>query len=228
MITKASGHSAQLLAAGLWICYICLAVPSQAAAGTDDAAASSTPASAPAAPIALSKYTKSSSHHWKKSEHRKSGDVAQKSAGKKAGAAEAAADNNAPSIPQPSAIPPSVANANAQLPPTDTLAAGKARAMSERANSIVQATPDATADVPIVSADQLNDVDRALHESPPPAAPLTMASANVPVMATSSPLMATSSGSGNATWDRTSLIGKIFIGFGVLLTMASAVRMFIA
>ncbi len=35
-------------------------------------------------------------------------------------------------------------------------------------------------------------------------------------------------GSGNTTWDRTSLIGKIFIGFGVLLTMASAVRMFIA
>jgi hypothetical protein len=111
--------------------------------------------------------------------------------------------------------------------------------MSERANSIVQATPDAsstadvssTTDVPIVSADQLNDVDRALQEKQPPGTPLAMASANVPaanapVMAASNPLMAT--GSGNTTWDRTSLIGKIFIGFGVLLTMASAVRMFIA
>ena len=28
--------------------------------------------------------------------------------------------------------------------------------------------------------------------------------------------------------DKTSLIGKIFIGFGALLTMASAARMFIA
>jgi hypothetical protein len=227
MITKASGHSALLLAAGLWICYICFAGPSQAAAGTDDAAASSRPASAPGAPIALTKDTKPSSQHWKKSAQRKSGDVAQKSPDKKAGAADTAAADNAPSMPQSSAIPPSIANANAQLPLTGTLA-GSARAMSERANSIVQASSDASsaADMPIVSADQLNDVDRALHENPPPAARLTMASANVPVMATSSPLMAT--GSGNTTWDRTSLIGKIFIGFGVLLTMASALRMFIA
>jgi hypothetical protein len=227
MITKASGHSALLLAAGLGICYICFAGPSQAAAGTDDAAASSTPASAPAAPIALSKYAKHSSQHGKKSAQRKSDDVAQQSPGKKAGAAETAADNNAPSMPPSSAIPPSIANANAQLSPTGALA-GSARAMSERANSIVQASSDASsaADVPIVSADQLNDLDRALHENPPPSAALTMASATMPVMATSSPLMAT--GNGNTTWDRTSLIGKIFIGFGVLLTMASAVRMFIA
>ena len=32
----------------------------------------------------------------------------------------------------------------------------------------------------------------------------------------------------NSTWDQTSLIGKIFIGFGALLTMASAARMFMA
>jgi len=228
MITRASGHSALLLAAGVWICCIYFAGPSQAAPATDDAAA--TPASASAAPIAPSKSAKHSSHHAQTSAHRKSGDESQKSAdGKKAGAAEAAADNGAPSMPQSSAIPPSVANANAQLPATDTLAGNNARAMSQRANSIVQAAPDAspTADMQIVSADQLNDVDRALHETPSPATPLATASAdNVPVMAASSPLMAT--GSGNTTWDRTSLIGKIFIGFGVLLTMASAVRMFIA
>jgi hypothetical protein len=35
-------------------------------------------------------------------------------------------------------------------------------------------------------------------------------------------------GSQNATWDETSLIGKIFIGFGALLTIASAARMFMA
>jgi hypothetical protein len=227
-MVKASGHSALLLAAGLWICYICFAGPSRAAAGTDDAVASSRPAGAPAAPIALTKDTKPSSHHWKKSAQRKSGDVAQKSPDKKAGATETAADNNAPSMPPSSTIPPSIANANAELSSTGSLAGSSARAMSERANSIVQAASDASsaADLPIVSADQLNDVDRALHENAPPAAPLTMASANVPVMAASSPLMATSSG--NTTWDHTSLIGKIFIGFGVLLTMASAVRMFIA
>jgi hypothetical protein len=31
-----------------------------------------------------------------------------------------------------------------------------------------------------------------------------------------------------SVWDKTSLIGKIFIGFGALLTMASAARMFMA
>ena len=35
-------------------------------------------------------------------------------------------------------------------------------------------------------------------------------------------------GSQNASWDETSLIGKIFIAFGALLTMASAARMFMA
>ena len=32
----------------------------------------------------------------------------------------------------------------------------------------------------------------------------------------------------SSTWDKTSLIGKIFIAFGALLTMASAARMFMA
>ena len=36
------------------------------------------------------------------------------------------------------------------------------------------------------------------------------------------------SGAGSSTWDQTSLIGKIFIAFGALLTMASAARMFMA
>jgi hypothetical protein len=38
----------------------------------------------------------------------------------------------------------------------------------------------------------------------------------------------TAAGSESSTWDQTSLIGKIFIGFGALLTLASAARMFIA
>jgi hypothetical protein len=34
--------------------------------------------------------------------------------------------------------------------------------------------------------------------------------------------------SSDSTWDQTSLIGKIFIAFGGLLTLASAARMFMA
>jgi len=77
----------------------------------------------------------------------------------------------------------------------------------------------------VVAADQLNEVDRALQESPPAAATLAMASADASV-APAAPVMASSNV--NSTWDETSLIGKIFIGFGALLTMASAARMFMA
>src|ERR1700754_120794 len=144
MITKASGRAALLLAAGLSIYCICFAAPSQAA-GSDDASAGSTPASAAAAPIALSQFTKDSSHHLKKSAQHKSGDVAQKPSAKKAGADAAAADSSAPSVPPSSAIPSSIADANAQLPSTDALA-GNARAMSERANNNVQAAPDGSSE----------------------------------------------------------------------------------
>ena len=72
--------------------------------------------------------------------------------------------------------------------------------------------------------DPVATVAGAFGESPPPAATLAMASADAPVAAATEPVMAGSS----STLDQTSLIGKIFIGFGALLTMASAARMFMA
>jgi hypothetical protein len=218
MTIKASGRSALILATGLFVCF---AGPSQAAAGADDAAAISKPESAAGAPIALNKYTNHGSHHLKKVAHHTSDKVALTSSTGKKAAADDAVDNSDNS----STIPPSVANANAQLPSTDT-PTGSAKAMSARANNILQAAPDTPADMPqpaadtqVVAADQLNDLDRALHESNAPAPTLAMASADTPVATTSNE---------SSTWDQTSLIGKIFIGFGALLTMASAARMFIA
>ena len=35
-------------------------------------------------------------------------------------------------------------------------------------------------------------------------------------------------GNDHSVWDETSLIGKVFIAFGTLLTIASAARMFMA
>jgi hypothetical protein len=105
--------------------------------------------------------------------------------------------------------------------------------MSARANDILQAAPDTptatqpTADGQVVSADQLNDVDRALREGPPPASTPTLALASTEAPAAPSALVAASSDESSA-WDQTSLIGKIFIGFGALLTMASTARMFMA
>jgi hypothetical protein len=233
MTIKASGRSALVLATGLFVCF---AGPSQVMAAPDNAAASSNAESAPGAPMALKKYTKQSSRAAKKEADRKSGkegsnkeasnkDASKPSAAKKDAADDAAADQNVNS----SDMSPSVVNANASV---DT-SIGNAQAMSARANTIVQAAADnpsdaqPSADSQVVAADQLNDLDRALQESKPAAPPVKLASTETPpAPAPAAPVLASSSES--STWDQTSLIGKIFIGFGALLTMASAARMFMA
>jgi hypothetical protein len=85
------------------------------------------------------------------------------------------------------------------------------------------ADPQAAADAPVIASDQLNDVDRALQETPARQT-VAMVSAAKPVAAAAALAPADDS----ASWDTTSLIGKIFIAFGALLTMASAARMFMA
>ena len=225
MTIKASGRSALILATGLFVCF---AGPSQAEPGTDDAAVTSKPETAAGAPLALNKYTKRRARHSKSYAHRKSSKVALKSSAAKKADAPDVADNDGDGS---TAIPPSVANANAQLASADT-PTGNAKAMSARANEILQTTPDNAADAQpvanaeVVSPDQLNDVDRALHETARPAPTLAMAAAEAPA-APAAPVTAAGS-TESSTWDQTSLIGKIFIGFGALLTMASAARMFIA
>jgi hypothetical protein len=215
MTIKASGRAALILTTGIWIC---LGAPSQTAAATDSA-------TAPAA---------AKHHHLlKKYAHHRSGKVADKSAAdKKTTDATADDSDNSAAIQSPQ-MPASVANANAQLVSTDT-PAGNAQAMTDRANNIVQAAPrnpadaQATAAAPVVAPDQLNDVDRALQQGTPAAAPVALASAEEPAAAAPPPAATASNGSESSTWDQTSLIGKIFIGFGALLTMASAARMFMA
>jgi hypothetical protein len=231
MTIKANGRSALILAAGFWVCF---AGPSQAApASADNTAASSKSETAAGAPIALNKYTKQASRHGKSDAQRKSSKEAQKSsAGKKAD--DVAADD-AGNTPGSSAMAPSVANANAELAAGDTPTVANAKAMSTRAIDILQTAPDnqantkPAAETQIVAADQLNDVDRALHETTTAAPAPAMASAEPPAAPTPQPppVMAAISNE-SSTWDQTSLIGKIFIGFGALLTMASAARMFMA
>ena len=225
MTVKTSGRVALILATGLFVCF---AGPSQAEPGEDNAAVSSKPESAPGAPIALNKYAKRGARHAKSYVHHKSSKVALKASTAEQADVPDVADNDGDGS---TAVPPSVANANAQLPAVDT-PTGNANAMSARANEILQTAPDKAADAQpaadaqVVSADQLNDVDRALQESARPAPTLAMASAEAPA-APAAPVTAASSNE-SSTWDQTSLIGKIFIGFGALLTMASAARMFMA
>jgi hypothetical protein len=223
MKIKASGRSALILATGLFVCF---AGPSQAASSADNAAASAKSDETAGAPVASKKSAKHGSRHWKKHADRKSGKVTVNPDTDKTDATEVAdkdGDNSA-------AIPAWVANANARLASADT-PTGNVKAMAARANEILQNAPDRSADVQpgaeseVVSADQLNDVDRALHEGTPPAPILLMAAAEAPA-APAAPVTAASSNESSA-WEQTSLIGKIFIGFGALLTMASAARMFI-
>ncbi|WP_213771238.1 hypothetical protein [Bradyrhizobium sp. dw_78] len=208
MTIKASGHSALILAAGFWIC----------AAGSSQAASDDSTAT----PVA-----RHSSHHWKKSAHHQSSKATAKSSdsNKTADVADSTGDNSRP--PRSAQMPPSVANANAQLA-ADIPASNDAKLMAERANNIVQAAPDKAADAqpatdaPVVAADQLNDVDRALHEAA--AQPVASTSADAQAAMANAPVVAASGG--GSSWDQASLIGKIFIGVGALLTMASAARMF--
>ncbi|HEV7601631.1 MAG TPA: hypothetical protein VGO49_15430 [Bradyrhizobium sp.] len=236
MNIKASGRSALIIAAGFWVC---LASPLQAAEDADGGAAVSTTESAAGPPVALNKFTKKS-RHWKRqaSSQRKSVKVASRASTEnakpsrknKAVDADAAMKDD----DNQSAIPLSVANANAQLAAADlpadmttisTKASNMLRTMAARqGDSADPQAPAPAADTELVSADQLNDVDRALSDSKSddkdkaPAATLAMAVAQTPVMA----------GADDSTWGQTSLIGKIFIAFGSLLTLASAARMFMA
>jgi len=85
-----------------------------------------------------------------------------------------------------------------------------------------QAAPAAQA----APSDQLNASDRAAQPDDvrTPVIVTQQSQPETPAVRPS-PVVA---GSQNATWDETSLIGKIFIGFGALLTVASAARMFMA
>ena len=226
MMIKASGRSALIVAAGLFVCF---AGPSSVtSAGAGSAAASSKSDNATSG-----KSVRHGSRHWKRYAHRKYARAASKSAETRKAAEKDGADASGGTAP---AIPASVANANAQMTsaqmtsadtPADS-ASALSTAMSAKASTVLLAAAgkpadaQAPTDAAVVAPDQLNDVDRALQETP---------STQTVAMAFAKPAQAAAvlaSSNDNATWDQTSVIGKIFIAFGALLTMASAARMFMA
>jgi hypothetical protein len=246
MTIKASGRSPSILS--VWILatglFVCFARPLPAAAGADDngVAAQTDSQSANAEPDGPA--AEPVKHHKRvrhASRHHKSGNVALKSSPARKNDATDGAENADIST----AIPPSVANANAELATTDT-PNGNAKAMTARANDMLQMAAqdnvpqdaaDKAADAPpaaetqVLPPDQLNDVDRSLPASaasaPAPATPSADAPAQAMAAADSpdEPVVAHSDDSSSV--DRTSLIGKIFMACGGVLTLASAVRMFI-
>ena len=132
-----------------------------------------------------------------------------------------------------------IANANAQMTAADApdSARGKSVAMFDKANAVVQAAtdkpaePETAAEPGTVNSDQPNAFERSLTPSDQPAAattqPAAPASQGVVLASTSRPSSEQASND-SSTLDRTSMIGKIFIAVGALLTVASAARMFMA
>jgi hypothetical protein len=247
MTIKASGRSVSILsvwtlATGLFVCF---AGPLPAAAGADDNGVAESQADLQSANLEPDGPAAEPVRHHKRamhaSRHHKSGKVALKSSPAKKNDATDGAENGDIST----VILPSVANANAQLATAD-MPDGNARAMTARANDMLQMAaqdniPQAAAEKPadaqpaaetqVLPPDQLNDIDRTLPASAASAPAPAMTSADAPAQAMASaespdePVVANSDDSSGV--DRTSLIGKIFMACGGVLTLASAVRMFI-
>jgi hypothetical protein len=234
MNIKASGRSALIIAAAFWVC---ISGPLQAAEDADGGVTVSKAESAAGPPVALNKFAKKS-RHWKRaSSQRKSVKVASTENTKPSRIKKIIEADAAMKDDTQSAIPPSVANANAQLAAADlpadtnsvsTKASNMLRTMAaKQGDSAEPETAAPAANMELVAADQLNDVDRALSEGksedkseqkPALVPTVAMAMAQAPAAVSSS----------ESPWDQTSLIGKIFIAFGGLLTLASAARMFMA
>ena len=224
---KASGRAALVVLTGLLLLF---GAPVQAAPSSASTKADGASKEADAVkPVKQRRH--SSRRHTDSKTAQKSDDKADKTGKADATpqADEAKTDNKAGAdIAASSQMPPEVANANAQLAAPDTPPAAAASAMTGRASDNVQAAADNSAapnpENQVVAPDQLNDLDRALQQDNPPVQKAVVAATDAqprpaPVMASSQP---------SSAWDQSSLIGKIFIGVGTLLTLASAARMFMA
>ena len=247
MIFKACIRSA-LGVIGLWLA---LAVPSFAAP-TSDTANTGSSASATGAPIALNRYVRGGARHATRNGRHKSSKTAARSTKQDIPQAQASEERKSTGMPD------AVANAKAEMTSTSPKAADQNSISEvSAANPVPQNAPQSQApaaptpwpsassassedstgqptapQAQVVASDELNDIDRAVEKSSPtatdskPALSLAMVSAEPPASSFS---IAAFLGNGSSTsLDRTSLIGKIFIGFGALLTMASAARMFMA
>lgn len=236
MIRAKTGHlTALLIGAGMMMCM-------SASARANDAVGTETAAPAEQAepagkPIALNKFTKRK-RSAKAARVQKPRVIAK---GYRRKALEAAAIPMNENQSEPAAISETVANANAQWPSPDTSV------------QPVTATPS-PAQAPasdVVASDQLNDLDKTLSTTPngddaasqiatkmaAQVAQNSSQAAGVNVPTTATPAMsamasadrpAEVASTDNNAWSQSSLIGKIFIAFGGLLTVASAARMFMA
>lgn len=219
MTIKAS--AALIFAAGL---LMGIAGPLPAAAAEGDSTAASNAESA-ASGQSVRHGSRAPKKHYT---HRKTTRTAAKSDESRNVEEKQVADANGSAV---AVLPSSVANANAQMTAADAppeSARGMSAAMSDKANNVLQAAADKPAETPAepgaVAADQSSGpFDRSLTPSEQP-----VSATQGVVLASTSRASSDAFASDSSTLDKTSLIGKVFIAFGALLTLASAARMFMA
>lgn len=234
MRARKAGLAAVIAATGLWMS--CAGEPAMAAAkpAKKDVKVSS---AATSRPMVLSKFKKqrhagaaktsrtAQVRHLKKSASKASLRAAANNAAAEKAAPKKAADN----LPK-STLPPEVANARAQA-----LADDQARNIAaldgtnvSTVNGVLVAAADTPADAEPLPADNAP----AAQEPAPAASPAAAPSPSVPsgkiIRAMPSEERQVVKADDSDTWNKTSLIGKIFIAFGSLLTLASAARLLIA
>ncbi|MBI3698912.1 MAG: hypothetical protein HY242_00520 [Afipia sp.] len=181
------------------------------------------------APVELAKFNKHKTHASVKS---KTKTAETKSGAKLADAATRGKTNKSADALDKLASSPSAANAHAEL------TAGNPLTQADEEARNIAAVDDGDVvvmnGVQIASADQLNDIDRAMTDDKTEMkADDTAASAPAPqsrgvvkaVPSGERHILATDD---RNPWSNTSLIGKIFVAFGSLLTLASAARLMIA
>lgn len=223
-----TGHTAWIVAAGLWICAAALLPATEATAQTAAQPAEQPTAVGTATDTSAEPARPSRSHAKRTSSRSRK---AERQAKAKKAAEEQTAKADDAKSGQDNSITPVVANANAQwasdAKPTDTynMSAQAGNVLSqmdaEPAPGKTAATGDGVNTEQVADADQLNDLDRAAEDKPP----LTLASATIDTPPATAPA---ATAENNTPWDQTSMIGKIFVAFGGLLTLASAARMFMA
>jgi len=216
--------AAALAAAGLWMC---LAGPEQALA----AKAKATAGTSTDRPVVLAKFKKRQVQTGKKSRVAKVRHVkrvAAKAAIKKSSArlseTKPKQEDRLSASSKP-VLPAAVANARAEA-----LAEDQARNIAALDSTDVVSTKDG---IQIAEARPLNDAnsastDNATAQAEPPATVSAPVSSPRIIRATSSGERQVVKTGDEDPWNKTSLIGKIFIAFGSLLTLASAARLLIA
>lgn len=211
----------------------CFAGVSQAAPATQTASAAQ---ASSARPLKLTHATKRKAHRARKSSRYRHTERRARATTRAAKVEETqkreVAKQEAP--PEPSTLEPSrrvsstlesstlessVANAHAELTPGDPQSPTPPSVPMQLDKTV---SGDATAGN-IQIADQLNQIDRdANAATATPSPSVSMASYS------ESPAIFAQTATNDDAWDQASLIGKIFIAFGTLLTLASAARLMMA